>query len=460
MTQPDVLPVEPAAQRALLRTWSRYVARPGGTRPRGVRAAVHDSWERSASAHVPTDLAAAPLALDGAALDATREGADWVAVAAEAVQHQWRGFAGEGHILSLFDADGRMLAAEGDAAALEGLSEINFRPGGDWNEAAVGTNGPGTALATGRPAHIIGAEHYCARWHRWHCAAVPIRDPVAGRVTGVLDISGFREYAHPHTLRLVLALGVAIEQALAAREYGRRNAVLQAFGALAARYPGADLVAFDRGGNVLGSSPAIANELVVVLSAMVRHTPESLPLEAGAPVVLGDRQVFLWFPVRHGRAVVGGCLLREAAGLPTVSDGIPFRAGDVPVYARRFFEAAARDLGLLRVDVHPDVYAALQAYHWPGNVRELKQVVRRVLNATQGTVGVRDLPRAVREAWDRTGETGASRIDQEDARLMQVVRESRTMAEAAARLGITRSTLYRRMERFGFHVTRVLDRDA
>jgi len=52
----------------------------------------------------------------------------------------------------------------------------------------------------------------------------------------------------------------------------------------------------------------------------------------------------------------------------------------------------------------------------------------------------------------------SSPIDDEDARLMQVVRESRTMAEAAAKLQITRSTLYRRMERYGLKPKRVVGR--
>lgn len=131
-----------------------------------------------------------------------------------------------------------MLSSQGDPRALEGLAEINFCPGGLWNEGAVGTNGPGTAIATGEAVHIVGAEHFGQAWHRWHCAAVPIRDPATGALLGVLDISGFREHAHPHSLNLARALVVAIEQMLVAREAGRRYLALSKLADLSARYPG------------------------------------------------------------------------------------------------------------------------------------------------------------------------------------------------------------------------------
>ena len=47
------------------------------------------------------------------------------------------------------------------------------------------------------------------------------------------------------------------------------------------------------------------------------------------------------------------------------------------------------------------------------------------------------------------------RLAQRDE-LIAAVRASRTMAEAAARLGVTRSTLYRRMESLGLKPERYL----
>ncbi len=463
MQHAEGIPFQPEAQRELERHWGALV---GGRRrgsslvpARGLRGLVRESWNRSSDAEVRPDLGSAPVVLDDDALQAVAEQSDWLEVATRAVVQQQGSFGGVGHILSIFDHEARMLSSEGDPAALEGLAEINFRPGGLWAEDAVGTNGPGTALVTGTPTHIVGAEHFCERWHRWHCAAVPIRDPATERIAGVLDISGFREFAHPHTLSLALALGVAIEQTLAAREVERRYLTLQSFTDLTTRYPGDAVLALDRGGRMVGATPSLSPALAESLSVMIRQATHELSRESASPVVINDRCTALWFPVLQGRTVVGGCLVLEGAASRTGSEGIPFHPGDVPVYARRFFEAGARDLGRLAVNVDPEVYDALQAYHWPGNVRELKNVIRRVLLATGRQVRLTDLPQFIREAYAGGLAAPSSAIDREDAELMRLVQECRTMAEAAARLGVTRSTLYRRMERFGLKPKRVLGRD-
>lgn len=89
------------------------------------------------------------------------------------------------HVVYLVDSDGIVLHAIGDAQLrkLYGIS-----PGYDWSERRMGTNGAGTALATGLPVTVHGEEHYCSLCARATCIAAPILGAF-GRVVGAIDIT-------------------------------------------------------------------------------------------------------------------------------------------------------------------------------------------------------------------------------------------------------------------------------
>ncbi len=273
----EPLPVESTAQRSLTAMWERVVTE--GTHAlgdvAGVRPTVRASWARALARGVTPSLPRAPHLLDESALAILRDDVDWLPHAERAVRTHTTGAMHDGHILALFDAEARMLAATGDPGALEGLADINFRPGALWSEDAVGTNGPGTALALGRAVHIVGAEHFCARWQAWHCAAAPVRDPLTQEIIGVLDLSGFRERAHPHTLSLATAIATSLEQRLAVREAERRVSLLRHFGALVGRFPSDAILVVDRSGEIIASS-ASAERLVRRLSASGAEATEAL----------------------------------------------------------------------------------------------------------------------------------------------------------------------------------------
>ncbi|MCU0624989.1 MAG: sigma 54-interacting transcriptional regulator [Gemmatimonadaceae bacterium] len=233
-----------------------------GTAPAApVRDAVLASWLRSRQHGIAPALGQAPLVLDDESLARARDDAEWLAAAHEAVAHRSAGFDYDGHIVALFDARGRFLAGDGDRDALDGLADINFRPGALWTEAAVGTNGPGTALATAQPVHIVGTEHFCEAWQPWHCAAVPLRDPVDGAIVGVLDVSGAAHRASSHVRQLAHVLAVAVEQALGTVDALRRVRLLEQLTELTGRYPHDPVVVLDRRGRVVGATRQVPRAL-------------------------------------------------------------------------------------------------------------------------------------------------------------------------------------------------------
>jgi DNA-binding NtrC family response regulator len=154
------------------------------------------------------------------------------------------------------------------------------------------------------------------------------------------------------------------------------------------------------------------------------------------------------------------------------------RREDIPLLVERFLDAARTETRREGIRMDPDAVAVLQEYDWPGNVRELMNVVfRLVALATSSRIAVADLPEPIRRAGtgaaggrrviplereveritltDRGPDVAAAESDPELERLLRAIDSARTMAEAAARLGVTRSTLYRRLERYGLQPKRI-----
>jgi NtrC-family two-component system response regulator AlgB len=96
---------------------------------------------------------------------------------------------------------------------------------------------------------------------------------------------------------------------------------------------------------------------------------------------------------------------------------------------------------------------AIERYSWPGNVRELANALERAVVLSRGDViEAESLPDAVLAPAARpaSGDGGAGSLeDLERAHIQQVLGESATLEQAAARLGIGVTTLWRKRKRYG-----------
>jgi sigma-54 dependent transcriptional regulator, acetoin dehydrogenase operon transcriptional activator AcoR len=88
----------------------------------------------------------------------------------------------------LTDSTGVLIGASCVGRSHEQLMPIATRLGVNLSEDAVGTNAPGVAARTGKPVRVLGGEHFFDSVKAMHCAAAPIRD-LRGQLAGVLDIS-------------------------------------------------------------------------------------------------------------------------------------------------------------------------------------------------------------------------------------------------------------------------------
>lgn len=107
------------------------------------------------------------------------------------------------------------------------------------------------------------------------------------------------------------------------------------------------------------------------------------------------------------------------------------------------------------VALAPEAARLLASYHWPGNIRELKNVIERAYSMVEGGVILSAHLPANILSGTRAGGTGAGRsLDElmgeiEKEILRTVLRQTRDNYRAAAReLGIHRSTLYKKLEKY------------
>ena len=126
------------------------------------------------------------------------------------------------------------------------------------------------------------------------------------------------------------------------------------------------------------------------------------------------------------------------------------RREDIPVLAAYFLRRYGARYRKPLERFHPDAMRALLAYAWPGNIRELDHTVERaVLLASSDAVGPGDL--SLRGA----GESGARLEDMslEDVERLLIqkalAKHQSNVSLAAKALGLSRSALYRRLERYG-----------
>ena len=153
-----------------------------------------------------------------------------------------------GHVLAYLDGDGWMLTIDGDRRVVELVEEINFCPGANWAEDSAGTNGPGTALAAGKPVEVFASEHFVAALQRWSCAAAPVRAPGEATPVGLVDITGPWEVQRRQAILVAKAVARAVEERLRAAVTIRDEVVKYAF--RAAHDSGDALVAVDARGQV------------------------------------------------------------------------------------------------------------------------------------------------------------------------------------------------------------------
>ena len=168
--------------------WDRFAAGEA-TDHLPVRELVLSSWARCRTASVPLSASAAPRIDRDLNEMVRRRNRDLLKASTPILGEATTLLRGTNALMLVTDADGIALDVAGDKLAVHAGEDIALSAGGKWTERHAGTNGIGTALATGIPVFVHAAEHYCKGIKEWSCAAAPIHDPLNGAIAGILNIS-------------------------------------------------------------------------------------------------------------------------------------------------------------------------------------------------------------------------------------------------------------------------------
>ncbi len=189
------------------------------------------------------------------------------------------------------------------------LDGVKLAPGFSYAEDRVGTNGIGTALESGGPAHVFGHEHYAEHLEGLACAGVPIHDPVSGKTVGVIDLTCWRKNADPLLVSLVKSTADQITQAMLAAGSRRDLHLLQEY-VRACRRTGGIVLA-------LGNDVVMLNDHARRVldpgdqSALIGHATEALVRQAPGAVT-----------VDLPSGVVARMFCRRISGTGPYADGV------------------------------------------------------------------------------------------------------------------------------------------
>jgi sigma-54 dependent transcriptional regulator, acetoin dehydrogenase operon transcriptional activator AcoR len=415
----------------------------------------------------------------------------------------------------LSDPSARVLrrwASEATMARL--MDRVRAAEGFVLSEDTVGTNGVGTPLEEGRPVAVFGTAHYNEIFDEASCAGAPVRHPVSGRVEGVVSLTCRADRANPLQLPLISAAAREIEHRLLEAATATERHLLAAFTAARHRTTRPVLCV---GEDMVLATPAAARLLEGVSQGLLWERARGAVAEDGerlfALMLDGEEELLARCrAVRDDEAMVGVLVAidpprrprprrrsstrlagRSAAWRAAVSAIAECVATRTPLVVwgepgvgktallRDLGAVAGRELrtppdpalGARAVEIpplrtrpedigpiasallgerrlRPEALQLLERLPWPGNVRELAVA----LHATDAPViGVDDLPPDLRASAARVPTSGLQRLEAE-AIARALAGCGGNKRDAARALGISRSTLYRKLRAYGLDLER------
>lgn len=123
------------------------------------------------------------------------------------------------------------------------------------------------------------------------------------------------------------------------------------------------------------------------------------------------------------------------------------RKDDIPLLIDSFVRKIGQNIGKIIEKIENDVMEKLIDYTWPGNVRELQNVLERMINiAHLNTLTANLLPSEIIETYSVNKEFYFESNEIEREFIEKMILSNVPKKQIAKRMGIARSTLYRKLE--------------
>lgn len=119
---------------------------------------------------------------------------------------------GSGFFINLTDDKGCILLIIGDEDILNEAKKLQMVKGAFMDESSIGTNSMGIVIHEGKAVQITASEHFISAYHKWTCSAAPIK--IDNEVIACINMTGFANNVHPHSLGMVISAANAIENIL------------------------------------------------------------------------------------------------------------------------------------------------------------------------------------------------------------------------------------------------------
>src|SRR6266496_701049 len=387
-----------------------------------VREQILNSWRRSRFSSVDVDRIDPPYRAD---IDYDNR---LVRSAGPVLDRLERELSEEPMTVVLTDPEAWVLdRRSGDRALQRKLDQVSLAPGFSYAEEFVGTNGIGTALEDQSSAWVYGPEHFSARLQALSCAGAVIRNPLRGRVEGVIDLTCWRGEASP----LMRALARAVHRRWFPSE---RMRVL-------------DGPAGDDPGTWIAD---LRLELGQTTGTIVLRRLDQLDATAAELLAaeLGNLgATAAWVVATSATHDLHPALLERF----TLQVGVPplrFRIDDLHELVPFLLDQLAPGSDSR---CSPEALQVLLHNRWPGNVEQLQRALGVALGRCRGgRIESADLP-AECHTVTRQVLTRMQWIER-DAIVDALVEARGNRTQAAAKLGMSRATIYRRINAFGIRL--------